>query len=144
MCEMFIGLPHREWSSEADKTLCEQFMEYVLFSGKFGHKRTTDADISENAFTYASTPKMALKLLQKQGRSNWNAAKKHRILRPFAWTYQLLRYLRKGLKRDNAISKIKAEYTAAKKRNAMFEALGINTAAKGTVVYEDGKYIKKG
>ncbi len=143
MCELYLGLPRREWSSQANETLCEQFMEYVLSSGNFGHKRNSDADISENAFTYASTPKMALKLLQKQGRENWSAAKKHRILRPFAWAYQLFRYLRKGLKRDNAIAKIKAEYAVAKKRNAMFEALGVNTEAKGIVVYEDGKYVKK-
>ena len=143
MCEMFLGLPHREWSSQADEALCVQLMEYVLSSGNFGHKRTTDTNISENAFTYASTPQMALKLLQKQGRENWNAAKKHRCLRPFAWVYQLFRYAMKGLQRDNAISKIRAEYTAAKKRNAMFEALGVNTDAKGIVVYIDGKYVKK-
>ena len=143
MCELYLGLPCRKWSAEADEGLCGQLMEYIMCSGNFGIKKNTDTDISINAFTFANTPKTTFRLLQKQGIKNWEAARKHVILRPFAWIYQINRYIAKGLHREKAFSKIRAEYTAAKKRNAMFDALGINTASKGIVNYIDGKYIKE-
>ena len=143
MCEIYLGLPSRKWCAEADEKLCGELMDYVLSCGNFGNKKTTDEDISISAMTYASTPKMTFKLLQKQGLHNWKAAKKHKILKPIAWIYQLNRYALRGLKREKALSKLKEEYAAAKKRNAMFEALGINTVSKGTVNLIDGKYVKE-
>lgn len=143
MCELYLGLPSRRWCAFADVNLCDQLMEYVLSCGNFGNKKVSDEAISESVFAYAKTLKSAHKLLQKQGLHNWKAARKYSILRPFAWIYQANRYIVKGLGRKRATSKIKAEYTAAKKRNAMFDALGVKTAAKGIVVYKDGKYVKK-
>ena len=49
----------------------------------------------------------------------------------------------KGLKREKAITRIKEEYTVARKRNAMFDALGVNMDINGTVIYQDGQYVKK-
>lgn len=142
MCEMYLGLPCRKWSAEADEALCFHLMNYVMSCGNFGNKKTTDSAISANAFAHASTLKMVFRLLQKQGLANWEAAKKHTILKPFAWIYQANRYMSKGLKRKKAVSKLKAEYDVARKRNAMFDSLGVKTAAKGIVVYKDGKYVK--
>lgn len=143
MCEMYLGLPKRKWCADADKDLCEQLMDYVLSCGNFGEKKRTNKSISENAFAYASTVRAGFKLLQRQGLTNWKAAKKYRTLRPMAWVYQLFRYASRGLKRENALSKIKEEYVAARKRNIMFKALGVKTAAKGIVVLKDGKYVKE-
>ena len=102
-----------------------------------------DEEISVNAFTYASNMRTLFRLLQKQGLANWKAAQKHSILKPFAWLYQANRYLSKGLRRKKAVSKLKTEYENAKKRNMMFDLLGVKTAAKGIAVYKDGKYIKE-
>lgn len=143
MCEKYLGLPHREWCAKADETLSAQLMDYILSCGNFGSKRKSDEDISENVFARASSLKSTFKLLQKQGLLNWKAINKYRFLKPFAWVYQANRYIFKGLKRDNATSKLKNEYVSGKKRNALFDALEIKTAAKGTVVYRDGKYVKK-
>lgn len=143
MCEIFLGLSERKWCAAADESLCNQLMDYVLSCGNFGNKKKTDEDISQNVFAYASTPKMAFKLLQRQGRKNWEAAQKYKILRPFAWIYQAFRYASRGLKRDQATAKLKEEYNEARKRNAMFDALGVKTMAKGIVIYKDGEYIKK-
>ncbi len=143
MCEIYLGLPERTWCAKADVNLCDQLMDYVMLCGNFGSKKTSDADISENALAYASTLRTAFKLLQKQGLSNWQVAQKYKILQPFAWIYQAFRYAFKGLKRRQAVSKLREEYSAAKKRNAMFEALGIKTAAKGIAVFKDGEYMKE-
>lgn len=143
MCELYLGLSPHKWSAEADTELCEQLMDYVLTCGNFGNKKKTDTDISETAFTYARTPKAWFGLLQRQGLINWKAAKEHKFLRPFAWIYQWLRYISKGLKREQAVSKIRAEYTAARKKMALLDALGVKTATKGLVMYKDGKYVKE-
>ncbi len=143
MCEIYLGLPSRKWCAKADIMLCEQLMDYVMACGNFGNKKQSDADISEKAFAYASTLKSGFSLLQRQGLKNWNSAQKHKVLRPFAWIYQLFRYIIKGLNREQAASKIKAEYAAAKRKTAMLDALGVKTAAKGLVMYKDGKYVKE-
>ncbi len=143
MCEIYLGLPQRAWCSDEDENLCRQLMDYVLSCGNFGEKKTSDADISKNIFAYASTPKMAFRLLQKQGLANWEVVKKYKILRPFAWIYQLFRYLNKGLGRDHASSKLREEYREARDRLALFDALGVKTMAKGIVVYKNGKYVKE-
>ncbi len=143
MCEIYLGLSNHAWCADADPAICEQLLNYISSCGNFGNKKTSDTAISENAFAFASTPKMAFKLLQKQGLSNWKATQTYAILRPFAWIYQAFRYAVKGLKRDRAVSRIRTEYSAAMKRNAMFSALGIKTMAKGDIVYKNGQYIKK-
>ena len=143
LCELYLGLSKRKWCAEADELLCEQLMNYVMACGNFGNKRTSDSSISENVFTYMSAPRVFLKLLQKQGLVNWRATKKHRLLRPFAWIYQLFRYTSKGLNRRHAVSHIMMEYHSAKRRKAMFEELGVKTVVKGIVMYKDGKYVKK-
>lgn len=143
MCEMYLGLNKREWCSNADEELCEQLMDYIFACGNFGNKRTSDEAISENVFAQARTPRQTLKLLQIRGLHNWTAAKKNKLLRPFAWIYQIIRYFRRGVNRDNFRMKLIAEYKAARKRNTMFEALGIKTADKGIAIYKDGKYTKE-
>ena len=142
MCEIYLGLPEHAWCSNAKLSLCDQLLSYVLECGNFGNKKTSAEAISENAFAYASTPKMAFKLLQNRGIVNWKLAQKYRVLRPFAWIYQAVRYAIRGLRRDEATSKLRTEYKAAQERIAMFDALGVKTAAKGLVIYKDGKYIK--
>lgn len=143
MCEIYLGLPHRQWCSKAETKLCEQLMSYVVACGNFGNKKKTDSDISEKAFTYTRSLKAGFGLLQSQGLINWEIAREHKILRPFAWIYQLFRYLSRGLKREQAALKIKEEYAAAKRKTAMLDALGVKTVTKGLVMYKDGKYIKE-
>ena len=143
MCEMYLGLPERAWCADADPALCDQLMEYVLSCGNFGNKKTLDSDSSESVLMNARTPRAFFKLLQSEGVKNWKAANEHRLLRPFAWIYQFVRYLSKGLDRKQAFTNLKKEYVAARKRSKMFDALGVKTSAKGLVIYKDGKYVKE-
>ena len=143
MCELYLGLPSRKWCADADTALCEQLMDYVLACGNFGNKKKSVADMSENVFALARTPKAAFQLLQREGLLYWKAAKAHKALRPFAWIYQFFHYASKGLNRDHAFSKMVAEYAAAKKKTALLDSLGVKTMAKGLVMYKDGKYVKE-
>lgn len=140
MCVTYLGLPQRTWCAGADKTLCKQLLDYVLACGNFGGKRRNE--IATNVFTYARTPLAGLRLLQERGSINWKAARKYRILRPFAWIYQAGRYMLRGFRRDEAVSKVKKEYRAAKKRIKLFDSLGVKQTAKGLAKFEDGYYVK--
>lgn len=143
MCELYLGLPERNWSKLADEKLCAQLMDYVLSCGNFGEKRIKDSDVSEFVISRARNPKSTYQLLQKRGEVNWEAVKEHPALKPFAWIYQAGRYLKRGLNRENALREFSAEYAEARKRNEMFDALGVKQTAKGLVVYKDGKYVKE-
>lgn len=140
MCEMYLGLPQREWCSKADIKLCKQLMEYITVCGNFGVSRSDSISTGDNVFYLSSTRKSLFSLLQTRGMENWKAAHDYVFLRPFAWVYQLFRYVIKGLGREDAHMSIKREYLSAKERSRMFRELGVRQASKGLAVYRDGKY----
>lgn len=123
ICVLYLGLSERDWCAEADMDLCQELMEYILSCGDFGCKR--EGEIGEGVFSYAGSIRATFRLLQTRGRVNWEAAKKHVFLRPFAWFYQLCRYLYRGFGRDDAILKLKKEYATARKKNDLLDRLGV-------------------
>lgn len=142
MCEMYLGLLPRKWSSNADESLSSELLNYLMESGNFGIKLKQNDDIELNVFLSARTPKVAFRLLKERGLANWKAAQKHNYLRRFAWLYQLWRYFYKGFCRKYGRSKVKRNYYRAKKRNELFDALGIKRGSNGIVIYKNGEYIK--
>ena len=142
MCEIYLGLPIRQWCAGADVAVCAQLMDYVLSSGNFGNKRTSDSDITENVIAYAITPRALYRLLQRQEVHNWRAAQKYPFLRSLAWLYQAGRYIRRGLLRKGAFGKLKKEYNNANERIELFKAIGVNKLIDGPAIYQDGKYVK--
>lgn len=142
MCEIYLGLPPREWCNQADSKICKQLIDYIVTCGNFGSVRSENIGIGENVFYFGSTPKSFFGLLQKRGNANWKAAREHAGLRPFAWLYQIIRYAVKGFNREDAPAELAKEYRAAKQRIAMFEALGVRRSSKGLAVYRNGKYQK--
>ncbi|MCR4621546.1 MAG: nucleotidyltransferase family protein [Clostridiales bacterium] len=142
MCEMYLGLPKRRWSKDADETSCSALMDYVLSCGNFGRKRAKENEPGVSILTSVRTPAAFFRLLHEQGQVNWEAANKSPILKRLAGVYQLGRYLKKGLRRENAITKLKTEIKAAKARNRLFDELGVKRTSKGLAVYENGKYVK--
>ena len=125
MCQMYLGLPSEKihWADAAATDLCEELMEFVLSCGNFGNKmgmnNTVSMVVSQNQSPYAF-----LRNLQKRGEYNWKILKKYPGLRPFAGVYQLFRYIRKGLKRENAISELRKDIKSGRKRDRMLKRLG--------------------
>ncbi len=142
MSEIYLGLSQHKWCEEADEELCDMLMSYVLSCGNFGSKCNGDSNVSTRLFTYARTPMAFLRLLQERGLVNWKAAQKYRFLRPFAWIYQFGRYQRYSLVREDAHRKMKRELKEAKRRAALFDALGVKQISKGIAIYDNGKYVK--
>ena len=93
MCEIHLGLEEREWSKDADETVCNNLMDYILSCGDFGKKWTSDLHVGQTVFTYVRGPVATYKWLQERGLINWKAAQRHTFLRPFAWIYQAGRYI---------------------------------------------------
>ena len=143
MCEMYLGLPERQWSKGANEKVCAQLMEFILSSGNFGVKLTSDADVGETILTYSWGPVAAFKYLQERGLENWKITRRVACLRPFAWLYQAGRYLFKGFSQDEALITLKKQYKGAKKRKRLMDSLAVKQKSKGLVVYKNGKYVKE-
>ena len=142
MCEIYLGLPERKWSAGADTAVCAQLMEYIMSSGNFGRKKTSDSRASANFFTNMRSIGGAVRLLQGRGLITWRAAQKHRVLRPFAWLYQAGRYVKKGMSRSEPLRRVRDEQRTADERNRLFDALEVSREEKGIVRFRNGKYSK--
>ena len=142
MCEMYLGLPVHQWCEGANEKVCKQLMDYILGNGNFGNKRTTESDNVTSVVCYALASKKVFRMLQQQGMHNWKAAQKYPVLCSVAWIYQIGRYVRRGVFRKNAFHKLKEEYSNARERIDLFEALGVNKLIDGPSIYKDGKYVR--
>ena len=143
MCEMFLGLKPHEWCKDVNEKLCILLKDYVFSSGNFGRKRNNINSPGINVLTYVHTPVGFFCLLQERGLINWKKAQKYAFLKPFAWLYQICRYLKNGFTRDSAIKKFVCEVKAARERMALFETFGVKQTSKGLAVFHNGKYSIK-
>ena len=105
-------------------TLCQQWMEQIMEQGNFG-KKQTEADQgagvlykNKNIFTMIGS-------LQGLGMQHWEAARKHKALRPLAWAYQAGRYVRKGLGRKNPIKSLKQDMDKSNYKKELLKGLKI-------------------
>ena len=86
MCQMYLGLVESiRWCQDAPEDLCAELMEFILDQGNFGHKRTDDK--AAKVLTKYRTPAAFLAGMQRKGLYEWQAAKRHVALKPFAWAY---------------------------------------------------------
>ena len=97
MCKKHFGLPvSAAWCEDADDATCDELLGRVFSSGNFGRK---------DPYEYSPVESLTMEIkkfgffraLQNAGVENCAAFKKHKILRPFAWIYQLFRYLFRGV-----------------------------------------------
>lgn len=86
MCQEYLGLS--TMIEKSNDYPCDQLMEYILTQGNFGRKSGINGKIASVSLT-SSNPIRFFRRLQKGGLIHWNPSKKHRLLRPFAWIYQL-------------------------------------------------------
>lgn len=125
LCHKRLGLPViPEWAKCADERTSEELLEMVMASGNFGIKLERVKSPIRTAFLNVKKDGV-FRYLQEAGIENWKAARKYKILRPFAWCYQIGRYVRKTVIRalnGNAITK---ELSEANRKAVFFRRLGI-------------------
>ena len=109
ICQKWLGLPDNiTWCNSADEELSDRIFERAFIDGNFGYERPIMDGIKASMKT-----KGVFSYLQYAGMKHWKMAQKHKVLRPFAWIYQIFRYVRRGIvgliHRDNIFRKEKPE-----------------------------------
>lgn len=122
MCQIYLGLPEDiTWCSEADETLCARLMNNIMQTGNFGSKHGIGTDIEKTFVNFRRNG--LLKYLQRAGEFNWEAYHKHSWLKPFAWLYQIFRYLRQGKVTHRANNHLLDDYYRSKERYKLLKDL---------------------
>lgn len=95
MCRKYFKLPvHITWCHSAEEELCDELMETVLEYGNFGRKVSNNkAEVKAQIALTGFSRYGIFRHLQNRGEINWTAYHSHPWLRPFAWLYQLFRYV---------------------------------------------------
>ena len=127
MGQMYLGLDESiTWCKIADDKLCEQWMEDILASGNFGKKKDTKAEEGASVIYKNRNVFAMFGSLQELGLHHWEPARKHAVLRPFAWIYQICRYVRKGLFRKSPIKSLKQDLNKGNYKKEMIKGLKVN------------------
>lgn len=113
LCQLHLGLPSSiTWCRHAEKELCEAVLEQIFRRGNFGIKDKESAS-AVSVLNMAKNPIKFLSQLQTMGCATWSALKKYPFLKPFAWAYQICRFIRRGFARKNPFARLKADKAAA-------------------------------
>lgn len=131
MCQMYLGLGDNiTWCMDADEDLCRRLLEYILNQGNFGRKRPRGSNRA--AVIVAATGNVAsfFKILQRAGCQNWKATERYPFLKPFAWLYQIFRYVRYGMRAKNPTQFLKTAIKESKTKTDFLAELGVSQTVK--------------
>lgn len=122
MCQEYLGL--KQIVRDTENYPYRELMEYIMDMGNFGRKNGVKGKISR--FIYA-TPDIGrfFRKLQKGGLANWKAARKYRILRPFAWVYQSFRILSILIRSRLTAKDYRKQRNEARREERLMEMLGL-------------------
>ena len=133
MCQMFLGLRTEgiSWCAIADEQLCSDLMDLTMERGNFGFKLGDSKKAVPILDLMSDVTRIPI-LLQKHGCHNWAALKKYPFLKPFAWLYQLCRYVRNAMNRKNPIGRLLSEVRESRHQAQVLEKLSLakNTKKK--------------
>lgn len=126
MCRRHLGLRKDiTWCCDADAGVCDCFFEYILNKGEFGVKAGAEGRVA-SVFLRSTNPLKIIARLQKKGLIEWDAANKHKLLRPFAWIHQA-KVERRRLKQSNmTLTKLKSLKNEGLRQRALIEAIGLD------------------
>lgn len=131
MCQMYLGL--REdltWCNGAEDDLCLDLMTYVLAQGNFGRKHGGSQTKSVFVLNAARNLPHFFRFLQHTGCTTWNALKKRPWLKPFAWFYQLCRYIRLGFQAESPLKNLWTSVKISRNRDVFLDRLGVARRVK--------------
>lgn len=125
MCQRCLGLQKNLAGCETvDSKLCDELLEYVMEKGNFGRKSGETGKLASFSLDM-SNPVRFFKRLHAGGMSNWNAARKHAVLRPFAWIYQIGYINKRLIKNGISPGKVAEQHTQGVKQRELIRALGL-------------------
>lgn len=126
MCQLYLGLrSDLIWCGKADEALCHDLMAHTLKQGNFGRKLPKSYNKTISVLSTAKKGSALFRALQRYGCINWEAANKYPILRPFAWLYQICRYLRKGFQLKHPMRYLRDALKNEHNQDVLFDRLEI-------------------
>ena len=128
MCQLFMGLrtDNITWCKAADNDTCRMFMMYVINSGDFGRMRDITSSGALVKLPSAKHPIQMFRYVQSHGVQNWRALKKYQWLKPVAWIYQSLRYVRMIRSSHIDMHKLGEIASEAQFRKQLFDSVGLS------------------
>lgn len=123
ICQKYLGLGH--YVDESDDYPCDELLEYIMGKGNFGRKSGLEGRTA-SVFLDSVNPVRAFKRLHRGGMSRWKAAQKHRILRPFAWIYQVGSITRRLIRGKMTPSKVARQHTEGRRQRELIYKLGLD------------------
>lgn len=132
MCQLYLGLrADIFWCKGADEGLCHELMQLTMDRGNFGRKLSSETQKSQNTLLAFRGVRQFFSRLQYRGCNNWTLLEKYPWFRPFAWLYQLFRYIYRGLKREHPIRQLLSDIRDSRKNDDLFTRLGIARHGEG-------------
>ena len=126
MCQMYLGLREDiSWCRFADRKLCQRLMEHIIGQGNFGNKLDRRSHGAVKVLNALRSDGNFFRLLQRHGCYNWKALQKHPWLRPFAWLYQLCRYIRKALSGGRITRTFQGIFQKQRRNSDLLADLGV-------------------
>ena len=124
-CQIYLGLPEEgfEWCAEVEPTVCADLLEHVMLLGNFGKK--IKGKTGATALSGIRGPVGFFRYLQRGGVCNWKAARKHALLRPFAWVYQAGRCVRLVLMRKDIAGSVRFDMEETARRRNLGSEMGL-------------------
>ena len=106
VCQRCFGLSNElTWCKDADSSLCRQLLEYLINEGDFGKKGAFE-NRGVKLLSESKGIKGFLGRLNYSSKYSMSAARENLLLRPFAWVYQIIRYLHISIIRGNPLKKL--------------------------------------
>lgn len=129
LCKKYLGLPNRiTWCDSADEELVDAVLQHLFDNGNFGQKRGEEYR-SVDSLSRNIKKEGVFRYLQRAGLINWPAAREHAFLRPFAWLYQIARYIHKGIAAFFLGERFKKGIDSTRKKQSILKQLGIDPFA---------------
>lgn len=126
VCKKWLDIPDEvDWT--ANEATAEELFVRIMLSGNFSAKKELDKikDRPIQNVIFSLRQEGIFNYLQLAGLENWKAAKHYRILEPFAWIYQLFRYVVKSFDRVKKGRPFLLEVSEGKKNNEFLKKLRI-------------------
>ncbi len=140
MCIHYLGLKSPTDAYDADRNECYELLQYILTSGNFGQAQAADDTKVTMVLKRNRSLVQRVRMMYRNGNIHWKETHKHSLLPPFAFAYQLIRYIKEMNKRGISIGRIGSIARQHKKKQDMFDRMGVRVFAKGNAVYKNGKY----
>lgn len=122
MCQKYLGL--KTIVPIEDDYPCDELMAFVLAKGNFGRLAGMKGKVA-SVFLDMSSPIRVFKRLQAGGQDRWKAVKKHKVLRPFAWIYQINFIIRELRKNKITLNQLLKQKEVGLEQRKLVEKLGL-------------------